>query len=137
MHYGKPQRDYPALLGQLFQQMSAELQDSSPNYATLPPPKNPPPSKALSAYTGTYTNEYFGALDVSEEQGRLILRLPPRGAYYELTHWDGDTFSYYFASENTGHGRRGAKFSLEKNEVLIESLTPEYPGVFKRAKPAN
>jgi hypothetical protein len=60
------------------------------------------------------------------------LRLPPRGAYYELSHWNGDTFTYYFASENTGLGRRGAKFSPEKNEVLIENLAPEHEAVFRR-----
>jgi hypothetical protein len=38
------------------------------------------------------------------EVNRLILRLPPRGAYYELTHWGGDSFSPYFASESTGLG---------------------------------
>ncbi len=67
------------------------------------------------------------------EGGRLILRLPPRGSYYELSHWDDDTFTYYFASENTGRGRRGAKFSPDKNEVLIESLAPENKAVFTRS----
>jgi hypothetical protein len=38
------------------------------------------------------------------EVNRLILRLPPRGAYYELTHWGGDSFSPYFARESTGLG---------------------------------
>jgi hypothetical protein len=109
-----------------------EEENASPNYATLPPPKNPASAKPLTAYVGKYPNEYFGTLEVSLENDRLILRLPPRGAYYELTHWDGDTFTYYFASESTGLGRRGAKFSPDKNQVLIENLALEHNSVFTR-----
>jgi hypothetical protein len=116
-------------------QMMTETQDSSPNYATLAEPKAAIAAKPLSSYAGRYTNEYFGMLEVSVEENRLVLRLPPRGAYYELTHWDGDTFSYYFASESTGMGRRGAKFSPEKNQVLIENLAPEHNAVFTRVQP--
>ncbi len=135
VHYGKPQREYLPLIGKVFAQMIAESQDASPNYATLAPLKSSAPAKPLNAYVGKYANEYFGTLDVSVEQDRLILRLPPRGAYYELAHRDGDTFAYYFASENTGTGRRGAKFSPEKNQVLIENLAPEHNAVFTRSQP--
>jgi CubicO group peptidase (beta-lactamase class C family) len=136
VHYGKSQRDYLSLAGKMFAQMIAETQNASTNYAKLPAPKTPTSAKPLTAYAGKYTNEYFGTLEVSVEDNRLILRLPPRGAYYELTHWDGDTFTYYFASENTGLGRRGAKFSPEKNQVLIENLAPEHNAVFTRTQPA-
>ncbi len=132
VHHGKPQRDYLSLTSKLFAQMIAESQNASPNYATLPPPKSPAPARPLSAYAGKYTNQYFGTLEVAVKGDRLVLRLPPRGVYYELTHWDRDTFTYYFASENTGIGRRGAKFSPEKNQVLIENLSPEHNAVFTR-----
>lgn len=98
-------------------------------------PETPAPARPLSAYTGSYSNEYFGTLEVSVQGDRLILRLPPRGSYYELTHWDGELFTYYFASENTGQGRRGAVFSPEKNQVLIQNLVPEHNAVFTRAQP--
>ncbi len=134
VHYGKAQRDYLPLIGQFMAQMVKETQDASPDYATMAPPKNPVAAKPLSAYAGKYTNEYFGTLSVTVDDNRLVLRLPPRGAYYELTHWDGDTFSYYFASESTGLGRRGAKFSLDKNQVLIENLALEHDAVFTRTQ---
>jgi uncharacterized protein DUF3471 len=117
--------------------MIAESQDASPNYATLAPLKSSAPAKPLSAYVGTYTNEYFGTLKISVQDDRLILRLPPRGSYCELTHWDGDIFTYCFASENTGIGRRGTKFSPEKNQVLIENLAPEHSAVFTKSQPVN
>lgn len=134
LHYGKQQREYLPLFDPVFAKMIAETQDASPDYSKLPAPTNPAPAKALTAYVGKYSNEYFGTLEVSVENNRLILRLPPRGAYYELSHWDGDTFAYYFASEETGLGRRGAKFSPDKNQVLIESLAPEHNAVFTRVQ---
>jgi CubicO group peptidase (beta-lactamase class C family) len=132
VNYGKPQHDYLNLTSKLFAQMIAETQDASANYAVLPTPKSPAPARPLTDYAGKYSNEYFGTLDVAVEDNRLVLRLPPRQAYYELTHWDGDTFTYYFAGENTGRGRRGAKFSPDKNQVLIENLAPEHHAVFTK-----
>jgi CubicO group peptidase (beta-lactamase class C family) len=137
VHYGKPQREYLPLLAKIFSQMIASTEDSSPDYARLAPPKTSAPAKPLSAYAGKYTNEYFGTLEVSVEDNGLILRLPPRGSYYELSHWDGETFTYYFASESTGSGRRGAKFSLDKKQVLIENLSPEHDAVFTKSQPVQ
>src|SRR6202012_3101414 len=102
LHYGKQQRDYLPLIAHVMDQMIAETPHASPDDPALPPPAHPAAAKPLTAYGGKYSNDYFGTLEVSVENNRLILRLPPRGAYYELSHWDGDTFSYYFASESTG-----------------------------------
>jgi CubicO group peptidase (beta-lactamase class C family) len=134
VHYGKAQREYLPLIGQYMAQMIAQTQDASVNYASLTAPPNPAPAKPLGVYAGIYANDYFGNLEIEIKGDRLILRLPPRGAYYELSHWDGDTFTYYFASESTGMGRRGAKFSLEKNQVLIEMLAPEHDAIFTRTQ---
>ena len=134
LHYGKQQRDYLPLFGHVMDQMIAESQNASADYSTLPLPATPTVAKPLTAYVGTYSNEYFGTLEVTVENNRLILRLPPRGAYYELSHWDADTFSYYSAGEDTGLARRGAKFSLDKNQVLIENLATEHNSVFTRTQ---
>ena len=135
LHDGKARRDYQPLIGQMMQKMMTETQDASPNYAVLQPPKTPAAARPLTDYLGTYTNEYFGTLQVSIESGRLILRLPPRGAYYELSHWDGDTFTYHFVTENAGP-MGGAKFFPDKNQVLIENLAPEHNSVFTRTQAA-
>jgi CubicO group peptidase (beta-lactamase class C family) len=134
LHYGKQQRDYLPLIGHVMDQMMAESQNASADYAILPPPATPTAAKPLTAYVGTYSNEYFGTLEVTVENNRLILRLPPRGVYYELSHWDADTFTYYFAGEDSGLARRGAKFSLDKNQVLIENLAGEHNSVFTRTQ---
>lgn len=121
-HYGYPKNDYYTIAKAYFDNLSEETQNSSTNYSKLTPPSNPSGPGDLSAYKGTYSNPYYGKLQIEVEQNKLIMRLPPRGAYYELTHWDGDTFTYYFASENTGVARRGVKFLNGGKQVLVENL---------------
>jgi hypothetical protein len=55
--------------------------------------------RTSTKYKGTYVSAYYGKLEIDVERNQVIMRLPPRGAYYELTHWDGNTFTYYFASK--------------------------------------
>ena len=130
--YGYAKNDYLAIFRPIFKQIVAETQDSSTDYSKLPPPSNPSSPSALSAYKGTYVSPYYGKLQIEVEQNRLVMRLPPRGAYYELTHWDGDTFTYYFASENTGVARRGVKFLDGGKQVLVENLAIVNNGVFTK-----
>jgi CubicO group peptidase (beta-lactamase class C family) len=134
-HYGAAQKDYLSLVAAGFAEFAAETQDSSPDYAKIQPPQKPAPAKPFAAYTGKYFNPYYGTVEIGAEGKQLILRLPPRGAYYELTHWDGDTFTYYFASENTGTRRRGVKFSGDGKQVLIQNLAIiGNSGVFTRSE---
>jgi len=121
LRYGEQKRDYMALAGPVFQAMWKENQEVSKDYSKLEAPKRPAAEKDLASYAGTYVSQYYGALKIEVRDGRLVLLLPPREAYYELTHWDGDTFTYYFASENTGIARRGVRF-LGGGKVLVENL---------------
>ena len=118
---GAAKRDYRALLVPIFDDMWKETEDVGKNYAKLAPPTKPAAAKDLASYSGTYVSQYYGALKIEVREGRLVLLLPPRDSYHELTHWDGDTFTYYFASENTGIARRGVKF-LDGGKVLVENL---------------
>jgi CubicO group peptidase (beta-lactamase class C family) len=130
--YGYAKADYLTALKPFFENLYNKTQDSSPDYSKLQPPQNPFPAGQLSAYKGTYVNAYYGKLRIDVERNQLILRLPPRSSYYELTHWDGDTFTYYFASENTGVARRGVKFLDGGKQVLIENLAIVNSGVFTK-----
>jgi CubicO group peptidase (beta-lactamase class C family) len=130
--YGSAKQDYLALFKPRFEDLIKETQDSSPDYSKLSPPANPASSGQLSAYAGTYISPYYGALRIEVKRNQLILRLPPRDAYYELTHWDGSTFTYYFASENTGVARRGVKFMSGGKKVLVENLAIVNDGVFTK-----
>ena len=129
-HYGRSTKDWLKLIAPTFVELRKEAQNSSPNYYNKKQPERVSPSKALASYTGRYFNPFYGTLEVIQKDGRLILRLPPRDAYYELEHWNANTFTYYFATENSGVARRGAEFS--NGQVLIESLAIENNGIFKK-----
>ncbi|WP_219721964.1 serine hydrolase [Microbacterium aurantiacum] len=69
------------------------------------PPADPAPAQPLSAYAGTYANDYYGAAVVSEEDGVLTLAVgPDGGSTAQLDPWDGDTFAFIPLGENAPAG---------------------------------
>lgn len=131
--YGAPKKDYLAILEQDYAGLRHGVLDSSKDYSKEKPPSNPSPGGATSSFVGTYTNPYYGKVEIEEQQGKLILRLPPLGAYYELSHWDGNTYTYYIANEVSGAARRGVEFCGD-GTLKVENLEFEYSNVFQRAR---
>jgi CubicO group peptidase (beta-lactamase class C family) len=130
--HGKATRDWLPLLADYFRSDIETDNNQSTDYSKLTAPPAPAPSKQLAAYVGTYRNDYYGQVEISEHRGSLWMRLPATGALYALTHWDGDTFTYRFEAEQ-GIGTRGVVFTLTSTpHVLIENLALEGDGVFTR-----
>lgn len=83
------------------------------------PPAKPVPAQPLSIYVGSYRNDYWGPAVVWERDGTLMLGLGPRGDSFELTHWDGNVFTFSLVTENAPPGTiskatfDGAKLTLE------------------------
>ena len=83
------------------------------------PPADPAPAQQLSSYVGTYRNDFWGPATVSERDGKLFLGMGPRGDSFELTHRDGNVFTFSFVTENAPPGTisaatfDGAKLTLE------------------------
>src|SRR3982750_3881481 len=51
------------------------------------------PSLALEKYAGAYTGDMYGEARVTEENGKLVLRLVPAPNFVgDLEHWQYDTF---------------------------------------------
>jgi hypothetical protein len=130
--FGAATKDYLALAEQVFAGMRQGVLQSSKDYSKLTPPNNPSPGGTSSSFVGTYTNPYYGHVEIEERQGKLILRLPSLGTYYELSHWDGNTYTYYIANEVSGAARRGVCFSGDGNKVTVENLKFEYSNVFEK-----
>lgn len=129
---GKPAQDWLTLYSQLFKSMIDNDNNASTDYSKLITPASPTPSGPLSAYVGTYRNDYYGNIEVTEKGGSLWLRLPDQGALYTLTHWNGKTFTYRFEAEQS-IGTRGVVFTLSGvPHMLIENLALEGNGVFTR-----
>jgi CubicO group peptidase (beta-lactamase class C family) len=78
-------------------------------YDTAPAQAKPP--QALSAYTGTYANDYYGPLTVTDAGGTLQMSMGPAGkpTTFPLKAYDGDTFTFASTGENAT-GTSGAVF---------------------------
>jgi CubicO group peptidase (beta-lactamase class C family) len=54
---------------------------------------NTRPTLAMSSYAGTYSDELYGAITISEESGRLVMRFSRSPNFVaDLEHWHYDTF---------------------------------------------
>ena len=95
------------------------------------PPVGPVPARALAAYTGTYSNDYWGPATVTEKDGGLMLSLGPRPDTYPLRHWDADTFTMSFVSENFPP-RGVSTVTFAGDTMTVEFLDADGMGSFTR-----
>ena len=99
------------------------------------PPAQSAPALPGGAYVGTYTNAYFGNLDISATDGALMLQLGPAQKAFALTHWDRDTFLYEPDAELPGVVS-GVRFGIGADQtaqqVVLEHVNEVGQGVFTR-----
>ncbi|HEX8735823.1 MAG TPA: serine hydrolase [Pyrinomonadaceae bacterium] len=87
-----PKRDWSAERLERFKQNKAREAEEDRKIVAARA-KNTKPSLALKDYAGTYTGELYGDATVTEENGRLVLRLVPAPNFVaDLEHWHYDTF---------------------------------------------
>ena len=128
----QPVRDWLTIFSAAFKGMIEESNNETTDYSKVSPPSSPAPSKPLSTYVGTYCNNYYGTVDVTEQGGSLWMRFPDEGRLYTLAPWDGDKFTYRFEEEQ-GIGARGVSFALTgAGTMSIENLALEGSGEFAR-----
>lgn len=105
------------------------------DYSKIWKPYPSMPSMDLSAYAGTYHSEYYGDLEITQSNGKLMMLLPPNNTPYVLDHWAKDTFTYYFAAESN-IGKRGIIFSDVKDgltqQIYLDNFKRDGGGVFTR-----
>ncbi len=100
IQFGVAQKDWMAMVAPLFAQMTTAEGDL---VGKMPPVPAAPP-KALSAYTGSYNNAYYGPLTVTEAEGALTLSAGPARIQLPCSHWDGDVFAIHPANESAPPG---------------------------------
>ncbi len=78
---------------------------------------NTKPSLALAGYAGTYTSQMYGDVTVTEENGKLVMRLAPAPNFVaDLVHWHYDTFEIKWRpSVNYNFPRGFVTFTIDKN----------------------
>ena len=78
---------------------------------------NTKPTLDLSKYAGTYTGQMYGDVIVSNENGKLVMRLGPAPNFVaDLDHWNYDTFEIHWRPTVHYNFPRGfVTFTLDKN----------------------
>jgi CubicO group peptidase (beta-lactamase class C family) len=93
---------------------------------------NTKPSLPLSAYAGTYGGQMYGDARVTEENGRLVVRLVPSPNYVgDLEHWHFDTFRIKWRESVVYPYPRGwVTFTLDPqgkvSEMKIDVPNPDF-----------
>jgi len=90
---GVPKRDWSAE-GLAREKLGREAAKTEAQQVENSRVSNTKPSLPLSAYTGIYTGAMYGDAKVTEENGKLVLRLMASPNFVgDLEHWHFDTFS--------------------------------------------
>lgn len=127
VQYGAFRRDWSAIFTEAF----APLLVPEGRLVGQSPPASPLPARALSTYTGTYGNDYYGPLVVAEQSGTLVMTLGARPLTLPLTHWDGDVFTFTLHNENATPGTI-SRAAFASDRVWLEYYDHEGLGVFTR-----
>jgi CubicO group peptidase (beta-lactamase class C family) len=80
------------------------------------------PALGNDAYLGLHANDYVGEVQVVERDGNLVVIAGPAEVEYELTHLDGNTFTYVQDPELPDF-LSGAIFEFGSDEGPANSLT--------------
>ena len=127
VQFGEVRENWRKLYGEAFAEMDAPVGELVGKKA----PADPAPAKPLAAYTGSYANDYWGPAAVEQKDGRLAVSLGPRPDSYELTHWDGDVFTFGFVSENSPPGSISTA-TFSGNKLTLEYFDDYQMGTFTR-----
>ncbi|SEF07620.1 CubicO group peptidase, beta-lactamase class C family [Rhizobiales bacterium GAS188] len=134
---GKPSREWVKAWNEIYDSHfgPATIKAAIAPYAT--PPASPTPAMPLSAYAGTYANDYVGDIRVVVANGALELQVGPAGRTYPLKHFDRDLFVYAPFPE-TPDWVVSVTFAMgaaqRATQVTIENLNDDGQGVLLRVE---
>ncbi|GJO39613.1 serine hydrolase [Mycobacterium marinum] len=116
VQYGEVREDWT----NLYRQQMSPINTPEGSLVGKQPPVNPEPARPPSDYVGVYANDYWGPATVTERDGQLQLSMGPKNQTFDLTHWDGDTFTFPLSTENALPG------SISKATFAGDTLNLEY-----------
>jgi len=78
---------------------------------------NTKPSLALKEYVGSYSDDLYGAINIAEENGHLVMRFSHSPNFVaDLDHWNNDTFQIKWRPSVAYNFPRGfVTFTIDKN----------------------
>jgi CubicO group peptidase (beta-lactamase class C family) len=126
VQFGEVREDWYKLYSDIFKKM----EQPTGSIVGQKPPSNPAPAAPLASYVGTYNNDYWGPARITETDGTLHLALGPE-LTVPLTHWDGNTFTFSFVTENAPPGTI-SKATFDGNRLSLEYYDGFGKGTFTR-----
>jgi CubicO group peptidase (beta-lactamase class C family) len=136
--YGKVTQDWLPLFKQRFLDPATAGITLGIDYSK--PPASPTPELANNAYLGTYTNKFFGDIQIVEQGDGLAIVEGPHPWTFPLKHYDRDIFTYQTVGENAA-GSTGVTFTIgadgQAKTVIVENLNVRGQGAFQRPSPAD
>jgi CubicO group peptidase (beta-lactamase class C family) len=130
--YGKATQEWLQLFKKLFANPAAVGVTFGADYSRSP--TSPTPQLANSAYLGTYTNKFFGDIQIIEKGEGLAIVEGPHKRVFPLKHYDRDIFTYETEGENAV-GAAGVNFTIGPDgkpaTVVVENLNVHGEGTFK------
>ncbi len=131
--YGRSTEDWFALYKKVFS--NPAVLGLTPGFDYTKAPASPAAGLKPEAYAGTYHNDYFGDVAITEQHGALAMMIGPRNKSSPLQHYDRDTFTYQTEGENAA-GLSGVIFTIgadgKATEMTVENLNIRGEGTFKR-----
>lgn len=131
--YDSPLQDWMQTFQTIFKNPAVLGPGSTFDYKSVPAS----PTQALKnlAYTGRFSNEFFGEIEVVEKEGRLLLHLGPKQMTLAMRHYNRDVFTIEADTENLT-GTSGVRFIMGPDaralSVCIEGLDTRGQGTFVR-----
>jgi CubicO group peptidase (beta-lactamase class C family) len=128
---GVPKRDWSAD-GLTRQKEGEEMAKAEAKLAEDSRVANTKPSLPLSGYAGTYTGVMYGDAKVTEENGKLVVRLAASPNFVgDLEHWHFDTFSIKWRNSIVyPFGRGFVNFVIDPkakaSEMKIDVPNPDF-----------
>ena len=135
---GKLSRNWVEFANRMFDEEAKREHGNETDYRHPPSQVTPPAS--FAAYTGTFSDPFFGLIEIADESGTLTLTMGPKKMPFPMRHWDRDVFVYQPVGEMAG-GPSGLLFTIGPDQkparVLVENLNIHGQGTFDRAPPAQ
>jgi CubicO group peptidase (beta-lactamase class C family) len=130
---GKIEKDWLEMFRPILAALSQPAYGTTADYTKPPASKSPP--LPWATYQGTYRNDYYGDLEVVEQDGALLLRIGPKMNSFALRHWDCDIFIYQPEGEMAG-GPSAVTFLVgpgrKAARAVVENLDVHGQGTFTR-----
>jgi CubicO group peptidase (beta-lactamase class C family) len=134
-YLGLPQRDVSAAMHGYIEKGKAESAASDKKLAAARAPGSKPPPLPLSAYAGSYSDPFYGAAQVREESGHLVLRLGNPMFVGDLQHWNDNTFRVRWRYRF--YGSTYVTFDVDALDEPTRLAFAQLPNHYERTRTGN